>query len=67
MQVERFSELRQALETLFQRIQTGEDITESLEQIDLLSENLDPAETPNMLRHYLERRSYTKALEFLKE
>lgn len=67
MKVERFSELRQALETMLQRIETGEDIMEQLERIDMLSQNLAPTETPKMLQHYLERKSYTKALALLKE
>ena len=73
MQVEPFeaasksklADLRQALETMMQRIETGEDIMEQLERIDLLSQNLTPA-APKMLRHYLERKSYTKALALLK-
>ena len=58
--------LRQALETMMQRIDTGEDIMEQLERIDALSQALVPTETPKMLLHYLERKSYTKALAFLK-
>ena len=48
-----------------QRIETGEDIMEQLERIDVLSENLAPT-APKMLQHYLERKSYTKALALLK-
>jgi hypothetical protein len=66
MQGERLSELRQALETMMQRIETGEDIMEQLEQIDLLHQNLEPS-APKMLQHYLERKSYTKALALLKD
>lgn len=66
MQAKRFSELRQALETMLHRIETGEDIMEQLERIDMLSQNLAPTETPKMLQHYLERKSYTKALALLK-
>ena len=58
-------ELRQALETMFARIETGEDILEQLEQINVLHQELDPT-APKMLRHYLERKSYTKALALLK-
>ena len=64
VKIERFSDLRQALETMMQRIETGEDIMEQLEQIDALSEELAPA-APKMLQHYLERKSYTKALALL--
>lgn len=61
---ERLSDLRQALETMMQRIATGEDIIEQLAQIDAFSQ--EPAPTaPKMLLHYLERKSYTKALALL--
>ena len=59
------AELRQALETMFARIETGEDILAQLTEINVLHQQLDPA-APKMLRHYLERKSYTKALELLK-
>ena len=62
--IERFSDLRQALETMMQRIETGEDIIEQLKQIDALSQGLAPT-APKMLLHYLERKSYTKALALL--
>jgi hypothetical protein len=65
MQVERLSELKQALETMMQRIDTGEDIMEQLKRIDVLYQDLTPT-APKMLLHYLERKSYTKALDFLK-
>ena len=65
MQIERFAALRQALETMMQRIETGEDILEQLEQINALSQELAPT-VPKMLMHYLERKSYTKALALLK-
>ena len=64
VEIERFSELRQALETMMQRIETGADILEQLEQINALSQELAPT-APKMLMHYLERKSYTKALAFL--
>ena len=62
--IERFSDLRQALETMMQRIETGEDIMEQLKQIEVLSQELAPT-APKMLLHYLERKSYTKALALL--
>ena len=62
--IERFSDLRQALETMMQRIETGEDIMEQLKRIDALSQELAPT-APKMLMHYLERKSYTKALAWL--
>ena len=58
------AELRQALETMFSRIETGEDILAQLAQINTLHRELDPT-APKMLRHYLERKSYTKALALL--
>lgn len=64
MQVDALLELRHALETMFSRIETGEDILEQLEQINVLHQELD-ATAPKMLRHYLERKSYTKALALL--
>ena len=64
VEIERLSDLRHALETLMQRIETGEDIMEPLEQINALSHELAPT-VPKMLLHYLERKSYTKALAFL--
>ena len=64
MQNKLLTELRQALETMLSRIETGEDILEQLEQIDALHQALTPA-APKMLAHYLERKSYTKALAFL--
>ena len=65
MQVEQISELTQTLETMMQRIETGEDIMEQLEGIDTLYQELAPT-APKMLLHYLERKSYAKALAFLK-
>ena len=65
MQTELFSELKQALETMLSRIEAGEDILEQLERIDALHQALAPAETPKNLLHYLERKSYTKALALL--
>ena len=59
------AELRQVLETMFARIGTGDDILEQLAQINVLYQELDPT-APKMLRHYLERKSYTKALALLK-
>ncbi|RKU06700.1 hypothetical protein C6503_25680 [Candidatus Poribacteria bacterium] len=64
MQIDSLSELRQTLETMFARIETGEDILEQLEHINVLHQKLDPT-APKMLRHYLERKSYTKALALL--
>ncbi len=62
----KLADLRQVLETIMQRIATGEDIVGQLGQIDTLYRELTLAEAPKMLLHYLERKSYTKALEFLR-
>lgn len=42
----------------------GESIATHLQQLDELGQELG-SEAPPMLRHYLEKRSYTKALDFL--
>lgn len=42
----------------------GESIAAHLRQLDELGQELGE-EAPPMLRHYLEKRSYTKALDFL--
>ena len=64
MQTKLLTELRQALETMLSRIEMGEDILEQLQQIDALHQELTPSD-PKMLQHYLERKSYTKALALL--
>ena len=58
--------LKQALSTMFARIEAGEDITPQLLHIDTLAQEIAPT-APAMLKHYLERRSYTKALAFLEQ
>ena len=42
----------------------GESIATHLRRLDELGQELGK-EAPPMLRHYLEKRSYTKALDFL--
>lgn len=58
------TELRQALETMFDRIAAGEDILEQLERINVLYQAVAPT-APKMLCHYIERKSYVKALDLL--
>ena len=58
------AELKRALETMFARIAAGEDILEQLDRINLLHQEVAPT-APKMLCHYLERKSYTKALDLL--
>lgn len=59
-------DLKQTLSTMFERIEAGEDITAQVLRIDKLAQEIAPT-APAMLKHYLERRSYTKALAFLEE
>ena len=41
-------------------------MSEDLQQIERLQREIAPT-APSMLNHYLERRSYTKALDFLNQ
>ena len=65
-------ELRHALETMFDRIAAGEDILEQLDRINALHREValqkHPSKNtvPKMLCHYLERKSYAKALDLIK-
>lgn len=51
---------------MFDHIAQKESIVDDLEHLERLQEELG-ATVPTQLRHYLQRRSYTKALDFLKE
>ena len=64
MTKEQASELQNALETMLNRIAIGDDITEQLLRIEQLSTDIEST-APTMLKHYLERKSYTKALDFV--
>lgn len=59
-------ELREALQQFMQTTSNrqAEQIGEALNRILHLEQQLG-ADAPPMLRHYLERRSYQKALDFL--
>ena len=64
-------ELHQALSMMMKLIEIGPGADEAgpslatqLKSIDQLKEELGPAISP-MLQHYLENRSYAKALDFL--
>ena len=59
------AELRHVLETMFDRIAAGEDILEQLDRVNVLHREVAPT-APKMLCHYLERKSYVKALDLLK-
>lgn len=66
MTTEQATDLQNALETMLNRITTGDDITEQLLRIEQLSADIEST-APTMLNHYLQRKSYTKALDFLKD
>ncbi len=62
------AELTQALETLLRAIGPPPglpaELQAALRRVDGLTQALGP-ETPAQLRHFLQRRSYVKALEYL--
>ena len=66
MTTQQISDLQKTLETMFSNIAAGEDIAEQLLQIEQLSTDIEST-APTMLKHYLQRKSYTKALDLLKE
>ncbi len=66
MTTQQASELKNTLEDMMNRIANGEDITEQLLSINQLSIDIEST-APKMLMHYLQRKSYTKALDFLKD
>lgn len=66
MTTEQSAELQNTLETMLTRIATGDDITEQLFKIQEISIAIEST-VPTMLKHYLQKKSYTKALDFLKE
>ena len=66
MTTEQATTLKTTLESMFEHITQKESIIEDLEQIERLQEEIGST-VPSQLRHYLQRRSYTKALDFLKE
>ncbi|MDE2868224.1 MAG: hypothetical protein OXR64_03620 [Chloroflexota bacterium] len=62
------AELTQALETLLRAIgppaAPPAELQAALRRVDGLTQSLGP-DTPAQLRHFLQRRSYVKALEYL--
>lgn len=66
MTTEQATSLKTTLESMFQHIAQKESIIEDLEQIERLQQEIGST-VPSQLRHYLQRRSYTKALDFLKD
>ena len=57
-------ELREKLETMFSRIEKKESVSEQLLQISKIQSEI-ASTAPPQLSHFLERRSYTKALDYL--
>ena len=51
---------------MFEHIANKQGMVEDLKQIEKLQREISPT-APTMLNHYLERRSYTKALDFLNQ
>ena len=66
MTTEQAATLKTTLESMFEHIAQKESIIEDLEQIERLQQEIGST-VPAQLRHYLQRRSYTKALDFLKD
>ena len=66
MTTEQATTLKMTLESMFAHIAQKESIIEDLEQIERLQQEIGST-VPSQLRHYLQRRSYTKALDFLKD
>lgn len=66
MTTEQATTLKITLESMFEHIAQKESIIEDLEQIERLQQEIGST-VPSQLRHYLQRRSYTKALDFLRD
>ena len=56
--------MREALTEFFRAVEHKDDVSAALKRVVQLQNELAPSTHP-MLRHYLERRSYQKALDFL--
>ena len=60
-----YQKLHDAIESMFTSIaENKNDVAEHVLEVDRLSREMI-SEVPPMLRHYLERRSYQKALDFI--
>ena len=64
MTTEQAKSLKESLESMFENIAAKQGMADDLQQIERLQRDIAPT-APSMLNHYLERRSYTKALDFL--
>jgi len=56
--------LKKTLKDMFHAIEAKENIVDHLTKLDSLHQQISEA-APAQLRHFLERRSYAKALELL--
>lgn len=66
MTTEQARSLKESLESMFEHIAGRHGMSEDLQQIERLQREIAPT-APSMLNHYLQRRSYTKALDFLNQ
>ena len=66
MTTEQAKSLKESLESMFKHIETRQGMADDLQQIERLHREIAPT-APSMLNHYLQRRSYTKALDFLEQ
>lgn len=66
MTAEQTITLKRTLESMFDSIEKKQNIIQALNQIEKIHQEIEST-APPMLIHYLKRRSYTKALDFLKE
>lgn len=66
MTPEQATTLKTTLQSMFDNIEKRQDIIADLQQIEQLQQEV-ASTAPPMLNHYLQRRSYAKALEFLTE
>ena len=64
MTSEQAMDMRSTLVAMFEAIDKNENIAEHLIKLDDIQRGLDRS-APAQLRHFLERRSYVKALEYL--
>ncbi len=66
MNADHIEALRSSLSTMMERIDRKEPILEQLEQIGRLQSEI-AGTAPAQLSHFLERRSYAKALEYISQ
>ena len=66
MTTEQAKSLKNSLESMFEHIARRQGMVDDLQQIERLQREIAPT-APAMLNHYLQRRSYTKALDFLNQ